>query len=129
VGDLPNTLDMAEMKLLDSADNKGGLNSGDAIAHETLEAYAMAKDLKLSWNDAHNYAAKNFGEFQFAGSGPDPSTYSPKTNQYSSGEMYYFQVKPDGTRSPTAATVQYTNGFTLGQTHVPQNITKVRVLR
>jgi RHS repeat-associated protein len=42
-----NTLDMTEMKLLDSPSNKGGLPSGDAVAHETLEAYASAQHKRL----------------------------------------------------------------------------------
>lgn len=61
-----NTLDMPEMKLLDSPENKGGMSAGNAVAHETLEAYASAQGKKF--DDAHDYAAKYFGEFQCAGS-------------------------------------------------------------
>ena len=42
------------MELLDAPENKGGITSGDAVAHEKLEAHA--------------HATKYFGEFQFAGS-------------------------------------------------------------
>jgi hypothetical protein len=57
---------MSEMKLLDAPENKGGLSAGNAVAHETLEAYASAQGMKFG--DAHDYAAKYFGEIQFAGS-------------------------------------------------------------
>jgi argininosuccinate lyase len=44
---------MPEMKLLDAPENKGqgGLSSGNAVAHETLEAYLTATG--MSFNDAH----------------------------------------------------------------------------
>src|SRR2546423_2650237 len=41
-----NTLDMPEMKLLDAPENRGGMTSGNAVAHETLEAWASPQGME-----------------------------------------------------------------------------------
>ncbi|HEX8148023.1 MAG TPA: LamG-like jellyroll fold domain-containing protein [Pyrinomonadaceae bacterium] len=121
-----NTLDMNEMKLLDAPENRGGMTSGDAVAHETLEAFASAQGQR--WEDAHAYATQYFGAFEFVNSRLTDGSIHVFGKAYS-GEMYYDVVKPNGTRVPTKATVQYPYGVRLGQKTALQRITKVQVIR
>jgi RHS repeat-associated protein len=127
-----NTLDMPEMKLLDASENKGqgGLSSGDAVAHETVEAYLTATGMKP--NDAHNRAAGSFGsletppkEFQLLAPPPDSSGY------FHNGTVDYPVYKPGGTWMRMHATVRFSQGIKPGVTQSPPrfNITGVKIVR
>jgi RHS repeat-associated protein len=54
-----NTIDIADVDLLDAPKNAGGITSAQAVGHETLEAYASSKG--KNFNDAHKFANKYFG--------------------------------------------------------------------
>jgi hypothetical protein len=62
-----NTVDLGNLSQLDAASNKGGLNSGDALAHEAMDAY-----LSLSIDDADE-ADRAAAEFY-------PGLYRPTDN-------------------------------------------------
>ena len=119
-----NTLDMPEMKMLDGEKNNGGMTSGSAVAHETLEAYGSAKG--MSWEDAHNYAGKAFGMFE-----PVSSSFTGLrvAGKYKEGSITLDAVKPDGTRVRTYTKREFPNGAIPGDTSpTPQRITSVEVL-
>src|SRR6185369_11709939 len=63
-----NTIDAADLDLLDSPKNAGALTSAQAVGHETLEAYASSKGMGL--RAAHNFANGFFGGLD----DPIPST-------------------------------------------------------
>lgn len=54
-----NTIDFGDVDLLDNPKNAGGFSAGQAVGHETLEAYAASKGKRL--NDAHAFANQFFG--------------------------------------------------------------------
>jgi RHS repeat-associated protein len=122
-----NTLDMSEIKLLDAPENKGGLTAADAVAHETLEAYANASG--KSPGDAHAYATRNFGALE-----PPDDQGSRLTGRrdfvsgkYYSGEADFGVIKSDMTRTTMRATVKFTSGVNPGVTQPPflYNVIKV----
>lgn len=121
-----NTLDMTEMRMLDAPANKGELTMGNALAHETLEAYGSAKGMIP--DDAHAYATQNFGGFEPVETRLNPAGYSITGRSYG-GEFLLNAVKPDGTRVRTKATVEYPKGVrpNIKET-VPHKITKVEVI-
>ncbi len=65
-----NTVDAADLDLLDGANNAGGLSSAQVVGHETLEAYAASKGKNVSFNDAHAFANGFFGGLEL----PNAST-------------------------------------------------------
>jgi hypothetical protein len=65
-----NTVDAADLDLLDAAKNSGGLSSEQVVAHETVEAYRAAMTGATDATDPHNYANGLFGGLD----APDPST-------------------------------------------------------
>ena len=56
-----NTIDLADLDLLDRPANAGGLSSAQVVGHETLEAYAAAKSGATDPADPHRYANGYFG--------------------------------------------------------------------
>lgn len=54
-----NTIDFGDVDLLDNPKNAGGFSAGQAVGHETLEAYAASKGKGLA--DAHAFANLFFG--------------------------------------------------------------------
>lgn len=85
----------------------------------------MAKDPKTEWQDAHAYATRNFGGFEFVRTDLDGGKVFPAF----SGTMYYDAVTAGGVRMLTQATVKYPNGATHWQPKVPRHITNVQVVR
>ena len=63
-----NTVDIADLELLDAPKNAGGLSSAQVVGHETLEAYASSKGKNIA--DSHNFANTFFGGL----GAPDPTT-------------------------------------------------------
>jgi RHS repeat-associated protein len=125
-----NTLDMSEMKLLDAPENKdhGGLTSGDAIAHEILEAYGTASG--MSYDDAHAYAGRNFGAFGMPSEKHQGVIGEPDSSGYHHNGLAYFPVyKPDGKVGMMGALVRFTQGIKLGVTKTPPtfNVTRVGI--
>jgi RHS repeat-associated protein len=115
-----NTLDMSEMKLLDAPENKGGMSSGNAVAHETLEAYATAQ--RQSWPTAHAYATKYFGEVKIIQFNKASRVFgSPNYT----GTSKYEVIQPNKPTVTMEATLDYNNPRN------PQsgyNINKVKVV-
>jgi RHS repeat-associated protein len=56
-----NTIDAADLDLLDAPKNAGGLSSAQVVGHETLEAYAAAKSGATDPANPHSYANRYFG--------------------------------------------------------------------
>jgi len=54
-----NTIDFGDVDLLDNPKNAGGFSAGQAVGHETLEAYAASKGKGLT--KAHAFANQFFG--------------------------------------------------------------------
>nr|MBA3243096.1 RHS repeat-associated core domain-containing protein [Acidobacteriota bacterium] len=122
-----NTLDMSEINLLDSPENKGGLSAGDAVAHETLEAYASAQG--QSFPEAHEYAGKHFGKFDGAGKWDFPGTPEPFTGKYNSGTLDFNVVKANGSKATMRADVNFPYGAHPNARRMPYfNVTKVRIV-
>jgi hypothetical protein len=59
-----NTVDIADTAQLNAASNKGGLNAGDAVAHEAMQAYvSLSNDA-----DSDNIASRYFPGTNYVGS-------------------------------------------------------------
>jgi hypothetical protein len=68
-----NTVDLQNLSQLDAASNKGGLNSGDALAHEALDAY---NSLSMGAAAADQVAAELY-----------PGLFGPTGNRNLSGQV------------------------------------------
>jgi uncharacterized protein RhaS with RHS repeats len=56
-----NTVDAADLDVLDASKNNGGFTSAQVVGHETLEAYAASKTGATTPGDSHDYANQFFG--------------------------------------------------------------------
>ena len=125
-----NTLDMSEIKLLDSPENKGkgGLSASDAVCHETLEAYKTAGG--ASPQEAHDYAGKYFGKFDGAENWGFPAGPSPLDGRYYNGTLDFNVVKANGSRATMRADVNIPRGISPRDVDVVPlfNVTKVRIV-
>lgn len=54
-----NTVDASDLQALDSPQNAGGFSGGQAVGHETLEAYKASQG--YGYDESHDYANKYFG--------------------------------------------------------------------
>jgi RHS repeat-associated protein len=124
-----NTLDLNEIALLDAPENAGGLTGADVVAHETLEAYASSQG--QSFNDAHDYASKYFGEIRRI-----PNTFGVLGRQefgtgvYRKGTLSFDVLRPDKRPVVMRTTLEFTNGFSPKMLGTPQpfNIIKVELV-
>lgn len=101
------------------------MTSGNAIAHETLEAYASAQG--KSFEAAHAYAGKYFGSIEFVGSRGTGGTMDVLGKEYR-GETAYDAIRPDQSVVCMKTTVEYPNGYRRGEKSAPHRITKVQVV-
>ena len=61
-----NTIDAADLDVLDASKDNGGFTSARVVGHETLEAYAAAKTGATTPGDSHDYANQYFGGLELA---------------------------------------------------------------
>jgi RHS repeat-associated protein len=120
-----NTLDMSEIKLLDSPENKGGISAGDAVAHETLEAYVNAQG--KSPDAAHDFAGQHFGSIEQIPSSQGLTGHPDFFGRYRTGVADFYVLKPDGSCPIMRTMVTFPHGVNpnVDRPPIPFNVTKV----
>jgi RHS repeat-associated protein len=127
-----NTLDMPEMKLLDSPENKGqgGLSSGDAVAHETVEAYLTATGMKP--DAAHERAGDAFGSLERPAPQDQGVIGTPDNFGYYHDGLVIYPVYHSGQPwKYMGAVVRFSQGVKPGVTRTPPpfNVNRVGIMQ